>query len=315
MIGIYKITNLVNGHSYIGQSINIDKRWNKEKSCAFNCNDKSYNYPLSKAFRKYGIENFSFEILEECNKEKLNEREIYYISLYNTYYNGYNQTKGGQNCPYSKLKENQVLEIKQKLITQKYSLEKLSKEYNVHKDTIRNINNGDIWSYIGIYNKYPLYISKKNKNYQKEKTYCKDCGQEIDKKSTYCLKCVDKHKKQKGNYPDVEKIYNDICNLGFVGAGKLYGVSDNALRKHCKKIGLPSKASEYKISYKRKGTEINQFDKNGNFLKSFNTITSAAEWIKQNGYSITDIKIIAKNIGNNIKGNSKTSYGFIWKLK
>ena len=75
MIGIYKITNLVNGKSYIGQSINIRKRIINHKSTAFNPQERGYNYPLYKDIRKYGINNFSFDVIEECKKEQLNEKE------------------------------------------------------------------------------------------------------------------------------------------------------------------------------------------------------------------------------------------------
>ena len=53
MMGIYKITNLINGQCYIGQSINIQKRWTAEKNTAFNENREDYNYPLFQAIRKY----------------------------------------------------------------------------------------------------------------------------------------------------------------------------------------------------------------------------------------------------------------------
>lgn len=56
MYTVYKITNLVNEKCYIGSSINIEKRWVQEKNNAFNPNSKSYKYPLSCAFRKYGLE-------------------------------------------------------------------------------------------------------------------------------------------------------------------------------------------------------------------------------------------------------------------
>lgn len=97
MIGIYKITNLINGQSYIGQSVDIEKRWLKERQSAFNVNNSSYNYPIFCAFRKYGIDNFQFEVLEECLRNQLNEREKYWIAQYDTFYNGYNQTLGGDS--------------------------------------------------------------------------------------------------------------------------------------------------------------------------------------------------------------------------
>ena len=95
--GIYLITNLINNKKYVGQSLNIQKRWNQHCSAAFNPHNKGYDYPLYQAFRKYGINNFSFEILEECNSTELNDKEEYYIKFYNTLSNqGYNQALVGQ---------------------------------------------------------------------------------------------------------------------------------------------------------------------------------------------------------------------------
>ena len=75
--GIYKITNQINGKSYIGQAIDIQTRWNKEKTRAFDPNSLEYEKTLSQAFRKYGLNNFTFEIIEQCEKALLNEKEIY----------------------------------------------------------------------------------------------------------------------------------------------------------------------------------------------------------------------------------------------
>lgn len=88
MTGIYKITNKLNGMSYIGQSVNIAKRWKTH------CNGNSTSL-IHKAIFLYGKDNFSFEVLEECKKEELNDRERYWIHFYDTYNNGYNLTLGG----------------------------------------------------------------------------------------------------------------------------------------------------------------------------------------------------------------------------
>ena len=82
--GIYKITNLINGKMYIGQAQDIYKRWYAHKYSAFKKDNKRYNVILYRAIRKYGLENFEFEILEECCVGELNEKEIYYINKYNT---------------------------------------------------------------------------------------------------------------------------------------------------------------------------------------------------------------------------------------
>ena len=101
MCGIYKITNMVNGKAYIGQAQNIEKRWNEHIHYTKNKNSLAYTKPLYKAMRKYGVENFSFEILILCEEELLNLMEIYYIEKYNSYIhaensNGYNLTLGGE---------------------------------------------------------------------------------------------------------------------------------------------------------------------------------------------------------------------------
>ncbi len=89
--GIYKIENLLNGKCYIGQSIEIEHRFSKHKSAK----DDFY---IHRAIRKYGIKNFSFEIIEECKVEKLDERENFWIKEKNTLIpNGYNMVPGGSN--------------------------------------------------------------------------------------------------------------------------------------------------------------------------------------------------------------------------
>jgi group I intron endonuclease len=92
MIGIYKITNRKNGKIYIGQSINIKKRFQEHKNC-------KENRPLYKAFKKYGINNFDFEVICECEKKDLDKLEKQYIRKYKSNISGigYNLTKGGTN--------------------------------------------------------------------------------------------------------------------------------------------------------------------------------------------------------------------------
>lgn len=90
-IGIYKIENLINHKIYIGQSIEIEKRWQKH----LNTKD---NFVIHKALQKYGKENFSFQIIEECDLLDLDNKEQYWINYYNSLIpNGYNMIPGGSN--------------------------------------------------------------------------------------------------------------------------------------------------------------------------------------------------------------------------
>ena len=94
--GIYYIENITTRKKYIGQSIDIYHRWNKHISELNNgCHHNDY---LQKAWDKYGQDDFVFEVLEYCNQEQLDEREQYYINLYNTTNRdlGYNLKQGGQ---------------------------------------------------------------------------------------------------------------------------------------------------------------------------------------------------------------------------
>jgi len=93
--GIYKIENLINHKVYIGQSIDIYKRWDDHKYSAFNKKLKLYNIPIYRAIRKYGLDNFSFEIIKETSD--LNYWEIFLIQIYHATDSnyGYNLSEGG----------------------------------------------------------------------------------------------------------------------------------------------------------------------------------------------------------------------------
>lgn len=95
MVGIYKITNTLNDKCYIGQSIDIKTRWIQHIYEGKHNTQKGKLYP---AIFQNGIENFIFEVIEECplDQEILNEKERYWIKFYNSFENGYNSTIGGQ---------------------------------------------------------------------------------------------------------------------------------------------------------------------------------------------------------------------------
>lgn len=94
---IYKITNQINGKIYIGQTrFSVEQRY---KQHLYEANKGELSYPLYKAIRKYGNENFKVETIEEIDDKELNKREKYWIKFYNSYVKdekGYNCTYGGE---------------------------------------------------------------------------------------------------------------------------------------------------------------------------------------------------------------------------
>lgn len=96
MYSIYKITNIINGKVYIGQTRKtIQQRLARH---IYDSKRSSLSHlPLYRAFNKYGIENFNIELLEYVSAEEANDKEKYYIKLFNSYNEGYNATLGGDS--------------------------------------------------------------------------------------------------------------------------------------------------------------------------------------------------------------------------
>lgn len=107
---IYKITNLVNNKAYIGQTTwPVETRWASHINVAVG-NNKTKRDAIHLAIAKYGVDNFSFEVIETPSDDKLNEREQYWIDYYHTYIHevnsqGYNMTRGGEGTLHIDVKE------------------------------------------------------------------------------------------------------------------------------------------------------------------------------------------------------------------
>lgn len=163
MIGIYKITNKLNGKFYIGQSNNIERRFSEH------CQNKLKNrIPLDTAIQKYGKENFKLEVIQECNISDLNKWESYWIEQLDAINKGYNCNPGGDNAQLgsynsnSKIIEEDVIlirtsynnHLKQKEIYHKYFINKISFGH------FQNIWQGKSWAYI-----MPEVFTEENKQY------------------------------------------------------------------------------------------------------------------------------------------------------
>ena len=132
MAFIYKITNLIKGKSYIGKTcFSIEKRFKEHQKDAFR--DRNEKRPLYSAMRKYGIENFTIEQIEECSDMLSSEREKYWIEYYNTYASGYNATKGGDGKIY--IDYNLVIEKYEEL----HTCSKVAEELQICDETVSRI--------------------------------------------------------------------------------------------------------------------------------------------------------------------------------
>ena len=86
--GIYKITNINNKMCYVGQAVNVQERWRQHIKRAIGAETPTNN-KLYPAMLKYGVENFTFELIEETTRDKLNEREDYWQDFYKAKEYGY----------------------------------------------------------------------------------------------------------------------------------------------------------------------------------------------------------------------------------
>jgi group I intron endonuclease len=157
MIGVYMIRNKINDMIYIGSSTDVDYRW-KNHLKMFKYNRHSNKY-LQEDWNEYGKENFEHITLEECLKENLIEKEMYYTNFYksNIREYGYNIFCGyecgseiklkfsGSNNPASKISIKQSKEILEKS-NKGIKIEDLIKEYNCGKTTINSIRCGKHWT-------------------------------------------------------------------------------------------------------------------------------------------------------------------------
>lgn len=145
MAYIYKITNQINNKIYIGKTCtSIDIRWKEHIRDSRRFPDR----PLYRALNKYGVDNFIIEQIEECSSSQANDREIYWIKYYNSYYSGYNATTGGEgSVKYDIPKEVLVDCINNKMTQKEISklfgcdqdvIKRLFDDYGIRDNTVRN---------------------------------------------------------------------------------------------------------------------------------------------------------------------------------
>lgn len=160
MIGIYKITNKNDGKVYIGQSTNVERRLGEHK--------RNRPVTIDDYINVLGVDNFNFEILEECSKEELDQKEQEYILKYNSAKEGYNHQLGGYNNAAGEgngraqvteadvifLRESYAKHLQPKEIYEQYFQNKIT------KSQFQTIWQGRSWSHI-----MPEVFTEENKQY------------------------------------------------------------------------------------------------------------------------------------------------------
>ena len=315
--GIYKITNQVNGKVYIGQSKRIEQRWEEHKISSHNKNSNEYNYPLYQAFRKYGLENFKFEILEECLPKELNQKEIDYIALYESYPvdhgKGYNQTPGGNQGYCIKLTDNIINNVLQDLKYNSLTQLQIAEKYHLDKMTIHNINYGKE-NYFQENLNYPIRERK-----HKQIFYCKKCGVQISYRSNLCTKCMGTTLKVP--LPPKEDLLKDLYEMrkDYLVAKK-YGISTMLLKRWKEELEIPR---NHKLAYQlymdqaqiapipriygKQCGQIVQIDPNTDeILNIFESAADACRQMNKDENSTEPIRKCAK-------GLLEKAYGYKWK--
>lgn len=277
--GIYKIENIINGKVYIGQSVEIEKR--KNRHLRELREGKHKNIHLQRAFDKYGEDSFKHIIIEKCHKAKLNEREKFWISFYNSnnYNYGYNQDSGGQEgkvmnedarnrigssriyptgCEVhnSLFDEKDVVDIKYMLL-EGYDTCSIALKYNVGKHAILNIRN--LKTYIEIaeevnellFNTYDI-----GNIIEAENTILEDIEEKEDN-----IKCFKRDMEEMKSIIEIKKYVYENQVDNFIYVSKLFNISYNIIMNIAKCKSYKYILPEYNKLLKEK------YDKNLNSSK------------------------------------------------
>lgn len=318
---IYKAINKINGMIYIGKTIGLFENRKKDhitKSLRHINNTRFHN-----AIRKYGIENFNWELLEECPDDILNDREIYYISISNSCDKkvGYNMTLGGENdrcnCRGKKWSKKRVLEKSNKvyqysiegaLIREWGSIKDIALYYGIDKSVIyrccysNKIFKGYIWRI------YPAHLSIKDiqhfhiikDRYRKVLQYdlkghllnefktIKAAADACNIDPTNIHRCCNGHTK---------------TSAGFIWRYSEYPLDNFYLDDVLKRKSLSYDSIKKRVLSQHK--PVIQYDLNGVLIKEWSSQKEALEALDMPSGSISRV----------CRGIYKTAGGYIWKFK
>lgn len=272
---IYKITNLINNKVYIGQtSRTIATRWSQHKNSSLTVDTHLY-----RAMRKYGIENFIIEPIEET--VLLNEREIYWISYYNSFEKGYNMTQGGEG------------------FGRQMDYDLLLKEWN-NGLTLTDISNKTghapkhIRAALQSQGVSTEEIKQRGLKIAAQKHSIDVYQFDLDgnfiqhfqsiREAGHCVNC------------NPTNILNCCNQKALSAAGFLWSYNKQIDQE------IVNKKKNFSKGGKKLKRAVKQFDKNGNYIRTFSSVSEAARSV--NGY--------ATNISDVCNHKTKTAYNYIW---
>lgn len=289
--GIYKYENLITHQVYIGQTINLAERYNKHKK---NMKDLTHTEDFYVGLREYGFENFSYEILEEFekfNQELLNELECYYIEKYNSMKpNGYNMVPGGSNgSGLAKGKPVYQFDLFGNFIQDFCSAHEAARQTGI-----------DFSSICSCCRKEKKNTKNFQWSYEKNDASITDIRNEVIYRERRVLQ-----------YDKNENLLQTYSTLS--EAATATGIAKSTISNVCKGIGKTAGGFIWRyeditnpkdnIVPKHHKKRVAQYDKNGNFIAEYDSLTIASQ--KTN--------INTGNIGQVCNNKRKTAGGFIWK--
>lgn len=276
---IYKITNKENGKIYIGQTTrNVQIRWKEHIRRSRQLNTIHSYYPLYRAMRLHGIDSFSIETIEECDNALLNAQEEFWISYYKSYDRniGYNMTMGGDGG--STLNHDKIFELWEL----GYSSGEIAHEINASQSNI-------------------VAILKSYNNYSTEEGVLRGQKRIIQKKG----KTVNKYDMY-GNFID------SFCSAGKAAWSVEHGDA-NIISKCCRNQKGSHRGFQWRyadspspgayIDLYNGPRKVSQYDLDGNFICTFDSISQASRIID------IDTSCIIRCC----QGKQKCAKGYLWK--
>lgn len=292
--GIYKFENKINHKIYIGQAIDLASRYDKHIK---NINDDSHTENFYKGLRKYGISNFSYEILESFeyfDQELLDTLENYYINKYNSLIpNGYNMIPGGTNgAGLAKGKKVNQYDLKGNYIQSFSSAHQAQYSTGINYSSICACCRNEIshtknyqWKYDNDDTKIIIDLSNKGIIYRDRKII----QYSLEGKQLKIFNSLD----EIVNELKIKKsAISNVCRgKNFTAGGFIWRYEDNPLNPN-EKIKTGKKI-------------VQQFDLEDNLINEFSSLTEAGKFNNCNISSIHNV----------CKGKQKTAYGYKWKYK